>query len=73
VARILAGLLRKIDRDRAEVTIGPDTLAVLPGVSVPRDLKEGAVVTAVLVEQNGTLLIAGLRPSTAPTLIVRAS
>jgi hypothetical protein len=66
MARIIAGVLRGIDRDRGQVVIGQETFDLLQGAPSAPELAPGMGVTALVSDRDGTPRIVQLRANTAP-------
>jgi hypothetical protein len=66
MARIIAGVLQGIDRDRGEITIGHQTFELLQGTPFAPELTPGMGVTALVAERDGTPRIVQLRANTVP-------
>jgi hypothetical protein len=73
MARIIGGILHRIDWDRGQAVIGGDTFELLSGLPVSPDLVAGTGVLALIAERDGARRIVCLRPNTAPRFISAAS
>ncbi len=66
MARIIAGVLRRIDRERGQVTIGQETFELLQGTPFAPELVPGMGITALVAEREGTARVVQVRANTAP-------
>jgi hypothetical protein len=73
MARIIGGILHRIDWDRGQAVIGGETFELLSGLPVSRDLLPGAGVLALLAERDGARRVVCMRPNAAPRFIAAAS
>jgi hypothetical protein len=67
MVRVVAGVLQKIDRDRRQITIGSQIYEVLPAMgALDPELALGMSVTATVIDSDGAVRIAELKPINPP-------
>jgi hypothetical protein len=53
MARVLAGVVRRIDGEHGRVRIGSEEFQFLEGLAVPGDVGPGASVRALVIDRDG--------------------
>ena len=73
MARVVAGVVRRMDGESRRVVIGAEEFALLDGLSVAADVEPGTSVTALVIQRGDSREIIHIHATAGARVLASAS
>ncbi len=73
MARVVAGVVRRLDGEARRVVIGVEEFALLEGIPVGADVEPGISVTALVIQRSASREIIHIHATAGARVLVPAS